>query len=203
MKAEFNVTGVSGVVAVGLAANAVMFACRVPTTLANGDTNTRGMRLKRLLCRWRTITGFTVAQETSAGAFEVSAFGSPAADYTGGTELTATIRKYGPDPGPKPAQTSFFQTGNIRILSTTGLAHAGTPTLATQPFAYDGASELDAGTVAAKGQYTITFAPSGEGSDANKGLIFLPGTGFVIRNLVLLGAGGTGRVFVDLVWAEQ
>lgn len=203
MKPEFNVTGVSGVIAVGLAANSVLFALRVPTTLANGDTNLRGVRLKRLLAKWRTINGFTLAQEVSAGAFEVSAFGSPAADYTGGTDLVSTIRRYGPDPGPKPLQESFFQSGNIRICTTTGMSHAGTPTIASQPFGYDGANEIDTGPNTTRGQYTVTFAPTSEGTDAHKGLLFQPGTGFVVRNLVLHGAGGTGRLFVDVVWAEQ
>jgi len=201
VKAEFNVTGVSGLIATGLAANSVLFALRVPTTLANGEANIRGMRLKRLLAKWRTVAGFTVAQEVSGGAFEVSAFGATPADYTGGTNLVP--RKLGPDLGPKPAQETVFQAGNISICTTTGMAHAGVPTVATQPFAYDGASELDQGTAATRGQYTASFAPSSEGTDGAKGLLFYPGTGFIIKNLVLHGAGGTGRLFVDCVWAEQ
>lgn len=203
MKAEFNVTGVSGVIAVGLAANSVMFAMRVPTTLANGDTNIRGVRLKRLLAKWRTITGFTLAQELSAGAFEVSAFGATPADYTGGTSLGGLVRKFGPDLGPKPPQETVFAAANISICTTAGMAHAGVPTVATQPFAYDGASEVDAGPATSRGQYTVSFSPSSEGHDGAKGLLFQPGTGFIIKTLVLHGAGGTGRLFVDAVWAEQ
>lgn len=193
---EFHVSGLSGIVAASLAADSVLFHFRNP------DTNTPACRLKRVVAKWRTILGYTAAQEVSMAAYYVSAFGTPTADYTGGTSLGATIRTIGPDTGTKPRRTTMLVAGNVSIATTAGLAHAGTPTVASQPFAYDGANELAAAATVAKGGFDVTWEPSGEGIDNRKGLVLLPGTGFIIRNPIALGAGGTGRLFVEAYWEE-
>lgn len=193
---EFHVSGLSGIVAASLAADSVLFHFRNP------DTNTAACRLKRLVGRWRTITGYTASQEVALAAYEVSAFGTPTADYTGGTSLGATIRQYGPDTGSKPRRTTILVAGNVSIATTAGLAHAGTPTIASQPFAYDGGNELAAAATVAKNGFDMVWTPSWEGSDNRKGLVLTPGRGFVIRNPIALGAGGTGRLFVEAIWEE-
>ena len=193
---EFHVSGLSGVVAASLAADSVLFHFRNP------DTNTAACRLKRLVAKWRTIAGYTASQEVSMGAYYVSAFGATPADYTGGTSLGGTIRVLGPDTGSKPRRTTILAAGNVSIATTAGLSHAGTPTVASQPFAYDGANELAAAATVAKGGFDLVWQPSDEAIDHRKGLVLIPGTGFIIRNPIALGAGGTGRLFVEAYWEE-
>lgn len=196
-KVEFHLSAHSGIVAASLAADAVLFALRNP------HTNTAAIRLKRLVAKWRTVTGYTASQELALAAYQVSAFGDPAADYTGGTDLVTAVRVLGPDTASKPSQATILASGNVRIATTAGLAHAGTPTIATHPFAYDGVNELAAAATVAKGGFDLVWGPSDEGSDNRKGLVFLPGAGFVIRNPIALGAGGTGRLFVELHFEES
>lgn len=193
---EFHVSGLSGVVAASLAANSVLFHFRNP------DTNTAACRLKRVVAKWRTVTGYTASQEVSMAAAYVSAFGVAPADYTGGTSLGATIRTLGPDTASKPKRLTILADGNVSIATTAGLSHAGAPTIAAQPFAYDGANELAAAATVSKGGFDMTWQPSDEGVDNRKGLVLIPGTGFVIRNPIALGAGGTGRLFVEAYWEE-
>lgn len=195
-RVEFHLSGHSGVIAASLAADAVLFALRNP------HTNTAAIRLKRLVAKWRTIAGYTASQEVALAAYEVSAFGGTPADYTGGTDLGTSVRVLGPDTSSKPSQATVLATGNARIATTAGLSHAGSPTFATHPFAYDGANELAAGATVAKGGFDMVFQPSDEGVDGRKGLVLIPGRGFVIRNPIALGAGGTGRLFVELFFEE-
>lgn len=201
-RVEFHLSAVSGTIAASLAADSVLFALRNPPTLASGATNLAGIRLKRLVAKWRTILGYTASQELSLGAYQVSAFGASPADYTGGTDIAASVRILGPQTLTKPAEASVLQSGNARIATTAGLSHAGTPTIASQPFAYDGANELAAAATVVKGAFDMVWQPSDEGVDNRKGLVLTPGTGFVIRNPIALGAGGTGRLFVECYWEE-
>lgn len=193
---EFHVSGLSGVVAASLAADSVLFHFRVPAT------GTAAVRLKRLRALWRTIAGYTAAQEVSLGAYQVTAFGAVPADYTGGTSLGGTIRTIGPDTAVKPRRASALADGNISICTTAGLVHAGTPTVASQPFAFEGGSELATGAAIARGGLDLEWQPSAEAAADRKGLVFIPGHGFVLRNPIALGAGGTGRLFVEAYFEE-
>lgn len=194
---EFHVSGLSGIVAASLAADSVLFHFRNP------HTNSAACRLKRVVAKWRTIAGYTASQEVSLGVYYVSAFGATPADYTGGTSLGGTIRKFGPDTASKPYRDTILAAGNVSICTTAGLAHGGTPTVASQPFAYDGANELAAAATVAKNSFNVEWMPSFEGSDHRQGLVLIPGTGFIIRNPIALGAGGTGRLFVECNWEES
>lgn len=208
MKAEFSLSAHSGLIAGAVSADSVLFAWRNPPTLSDGATNVVGQRLKLLVVKHRTITGFPTAQEVAWGAYEVTRFGSSPADYTGGTNLsdqaagTDAIRRLGPDPGPKNAQTSVLQSGNVRIATTQGLSHAGTPTIRTHPFAHDSHFELAASSTVQEGAFDLVWSPSLEAVEGRKGLLFLPGTGFVLRNPIALGASGTCRIFVEVFWEE-
>lgn len=196
-------------VAGAVSADGVLLAWRNPPTLLDGTTNPSAQRVKMLVVKARTLTGFPTAQEIALAAYFVSAFGSPAADYTGGTDLsnqaagTDAIRRLGPDLGPKPLQQSVAQAGNIRIASTAALTHAGSPTIKTHPFAWDAYFELAAGATVQEGGMDLIWTPSLEGSEGGKGLLLLPGAGFVLRVPVALGATGTVRFFVEVFWGES
>lgn len=207
MKAEFSLSAHSGLIAGTVSANSVLFAWRNPATLIDGSTNALNQRIKLLVVKYRTITGFPTAQEVAIGAYEVSAFGSTPANYSGGTDLsdqttTNAIRRIGPDLGPKPLQTSVLVSGNVRIGTTSELTHGGTPTIATHPFAWDAYFELAAASTVQEGAFDLIWSPSLESVDGHKGLLLQPNKGFVLRNPIALGATGTCRIFVEVFWEE-
>lgn len=198
----------SGLVAGVVSADGVLFAWRNPPTLLDGSASRVGQRLKMLVVKARTVTGFPTAQEIALSAHVVSAFGSPAANYTGGTDLSDqttanAIRRLGPDPGPKPQQLSVLQTGNVRIATTGALSHAGSPTIDAHPFASDSWNELAAGSTVQTGGCDLIWTPSPEGSDHCKGLLMLPGTGFLVRVPIALGATGTIRLWLEAFFEES
>lgn len=211
-RAEFNLSAASGLIAGAISADGVFFSWRNPPTRLEGSTsqtNERGQRIKMLSCQLRTVTGFPTAQEVVIAAHYVSVFGSPVADYSGGTDLsdqaggTDAVRRLGADPGPKPAQLSVLQTGNVRISSTAALTHAGSPTIKTHGFARNSYFELAAASTVQEGGCDLIWTPSPEGSAHNKGLILQPGAGFILKFPIALGATGTVRAFVEVFWEES
>ena len=211
-RAEFNLSARSGLVAGVISADSVLFAWRNPPTLVTSETNSRAQRLKMLVLKARTVTGYPTAQEIAFSAHYVSAFGSPAADYSGGTDLsdqfaaspTDAIRRLGADIGPNPKQQSVMQSGNVRIATTAALTAPGSaPTIKTHPFASDSWFELAAAATVQQGGCDMIWTPSPEGSDHCKGLLLQPGTGFVIRNPIALGATGSFRLWVEAFWEES
>ncbi|HEY6506753.1 MAG TPA: hypothetical protein VIY56_01990 [Vicinamibacterales bacterium] len=210
-RAEFNLSAASGLIAGAVSADGVFFAWRNPPTRLEGAasvTNERAQRIKMLCCQLRTVTGFPAAQEVAISAHYVSVFGSPVADYTGGTDLsdqaagTDAIRRLGADPGPKPHQTSVAQTGNIRIATTQALAHAGSPTIKTHGFSRNSYFELAAASTIQEGGCDLIWTPSPEGSAHDKGIVLQAGTGFILKFPIALGATGTVRAFVEVFWEE-
>lgn len=205
---EFSLSARSGLIAGAVSADGVLFAWRNPPTKADGSTNTVGQRLKMLVAKARTVTGFPTAQEIALAAHSVTVFGSPVADYTGGTDLsnqdagTDAVRRLGADIGGKPQQTSVLQTGNVRIATTAALTNAGTPTIRTHPFASDSWFELAASSTVQEGGCDLIWTPSPEGSANCRGLLCTAGTGFVIRVPIALGATGTIRLWVEVFWEE-
>ena len=208
---EFNLSARSGLIAGAISADGVLFAWRNPPTRIEGTTtvtNTVAQRLKMLVAKARTVTGFPTAQEISLAAHSVSVFGSPVADYSGGTDLsdqaggTDAVRRLGPDIGGKPQQQSVLATGNVRIATTAALTHAGSPTIRTHAFAADSWQELAASTTVQEGGCDLIWTPSPEGSANCRGLVYPAGTGFIIRVPVALGATGTMRLFVEVFWEE-
>jgi hypothetical protein len=196
----FHLAAKSGLIVAATAADSVLFAWRNPST-------TVVQRLHRLEVRARTVTGFSAAFENALEARDVSSFA--AANYTGGTDLshptTAANKAYSRisvDPMLKPKAETILATGNVRIATTAALAHAGAPVIASHPFLYDSFGELITADTVHKGFYDMVwdapfvngeFVPRAYGSDA----------GFVLRNPVQLGAAGTVRFWVSVIWSEQ
>lgn len=207
-RAEFNLSARSGLIAGVVSADGVIFAWRNPPTRLNGETNVVGQRIKMMIAKARTVTGFPTAQEIALSAHSVAVFGSPVADYTGGTDLsdqaagTDAVRRLGPDVGPKPLQQSILQSGNVRIASTAALTHAGSPTIKTHPFASDSWQELATSATVQEGGCDLIWTPSPEGSQNCKGVIYPPGAGFIVKLPIGLGATGTIRAFVEVFWEE-
>lgn len=211
-KAEYSLSAPSGVLAAGLAANAVIFAWRNPPTLADGSVNVKHQKIRLLNVYLQALTSNT-AQEISIQARLISLFGSGPADFSGGTDLSnpaaPAYRLIGPDPGGRdrnPAATGpavVLQSGNVRIATTVALTEpAGTSTKEAFPFKFNGANM--AVTIGDFTSASFQWLPSFEGIDMGKGLVMPPGTGFCVQNgLVALQGTNTARLFVEAFWSEQ
>lgn len=194
----FRLSAVSGLIT-GVSANGVVFAWRNPSA-------TVIQHVVEVNARWLTVAGFTAAQEVAIAGHLVSDFDET--NYAGGTDLS--------DPASNPAyinvdenydvgysyaevrSKSVLVTGNVRIATTAALTTAGTPVIQTQPFGWAGYSDLAAAATVQKGSAAFRYAPANGavkriGEDA----------GFIIRHPVALGAGGTGRLAVEVVWYER
>lgn len=192
----FRLHAVSGLVT-GLSANDVLFAFRNPDTVLP-------LCLQSVRVKWRTVAGFTAAQEMALGLHLVSSFA--AANYSGGTDLSnpasspAYVRR---DAGfgatlTEAKSKSRLATGNVRIADTGALTHAGSPTIQASPFVWDSFAELGAAATVHKGRFEFGFDPS----DQDELEVGADG-GFIIRAPIALGAGGTGRLSVEVCWFER
>lgn len=194
----FRLAATSGLITTVTAA-APIFAWRNPSP-------TVVQHITRLVVKWRTIDGYTAAQELAMATHLVSSF--VGANYTGGTDLS--------DPASNPAYlnrevpyttglvygaatyASVLVAGNVRIATTGALAHGGAPVIQAQPFIWDAFAELAAAATIQKGIMDMAYAPLDKitlpiGNDA----------GFVIRPPITMGAGGTGRLSVEVEWVER
>jgi len=140
--------------------------------------------------RWRTIAGFTAAQEMALDAFRLTGY---TASHSSGTPITLTspnLKKRISDPA-----TQFT---DLRIGAAAALT-AGTHTLDTEPFLSDAFAELAAAATVHKGRFDAIF----DGTNTqDHPLVLAQNEGIIVRNKILMGAGGTGRLIVEMVWSE-
>lgn len=190
----------SGVIAAATGADSVLFAWRNPSA-------TVVQKLHRLEVWAQTLTGFSAAFENAIEARDVSSFA--AANYTGGTDLShpstaanKAYRRISTDALLKPKQESILDTGNVRIATTGALSHAGSPVIASHPFALSSVGELITGDTIPRGRHGFVWEqPVVSGERVPRTL--LPDAGFVLRNPIATAAGGTIRLFVSVLWSEQ
>lgn len=196
----FHLAAKSGLIAAATAADSVLFAWRNPSTTAV-------QRLHRLEVIARTVTGFSAAFENALEVRDVSDFDG--ANYSGGTDLShpstaanKAYRKISSDVLIKPPAETVLESGNVRIATTGALSHAGSPVIASHPFAWGAFSELATGATVHKGGHGFVWeAPEIEHEHVPR--VLLPDAGFVIRNPVALAAAGDVRFFVSVLWSEQ
>jgi hypothetical protein len=208
---RFHLCARSGIIAGAVSANSVLFAWR------NSISN-KHQFIEALTVKWRTLTGFPTEQEIALSVLPVTAFGSPAANYTGGTDLSdytggsAVVATNAIKPRAKNRSNqalvlrSALESGNVRIATTQALAHAGSPTLATHPWIADGIVELAANAALPRGFLDIFWeAPrrSDHLVDYEALWPLPPENGFVITNPIALGATGTGRLIVEADFIES
>lgn len=196
----FRLAATSGLIT-GLSANDVVLAWRWPATEVL-------QTLLYLSLKWRTVAGFTTAQELALAAHVVTSFG--AANFTGGTDLSdpASNPAYANTELPLdssysyvvPGTKSQLVAGNVRIATTGTLTQGAAPTVKSQPFLWDEFSELAASASTHKGIMDLVYAPDRDVDDA---LCFGGDAGFIVRTPIALGAAGTGRLSVEAVWHER
>lgn len=149
--------------------------------------------ITRLRARLSTIAGFTGAQEVG---MDLSILRAYTAAHTGGTalDLGGTVA----NSAKKRVAHPTSAVADMRV-GTTGALTAGTHTLDAQPIAQDQFAELAAGAAVPKGKSEIFLSTE----DLDRYPITLAANeGLVIRNTVLMGAGGTARLVVEIDWLE-
>jgi hypothetical protein len=179
---EYRIGQSTGLLA-GLAANTEIFQFR--WSLA-----THVAAIKFIKVRYAVVAGFTAAQEL---AFDVI----PAVSWTANGTLGTAIA---PGATNLKKRSSYVDSkvADMRIAQTVALG-AGTKTLSTHALATTSAKTLAAAATVQDAQFeeTIDMTNSGDAP-----LVLQQNEGFVVRNTILLGAGGTVRATVQVAWAE-
>ena len=154
--------------------------------------------IQRVRVRAWTISGFTAAQEVRFALFKLTGYTAP---HTGGvaTVIPSTKRTGNaaavvpPSTGAMPLSRAVIQVGN------TGALTAGTQTLDNDPIRQAVSAELAAAATVAKGQAEAFMSTE----DVIRHPFVLQGNeGLLLRNEVLMGAGGTVRLAVEIDWFE-
>jgi len=99
-----------------------------------------------------------------------------------------------------PRTKSVLTTGCARISDTAALSHSGSPVIQSQPFLSDAFSELASAATVQRGGVVLEYAPV---RDVDHYLDFGQNAGFIVRWPVALGAGGTVRLGVEMLWGER
>lgn len=207
---RFHLGAISGSIA-GVSANGVIFAFR-------NSHASKTIFVTQILAKWRTNDAFTAEQEVRLSIKPVTSFAS--ANYTGGTDLSnytggsAVLATNAIKPRAKNRSNqslvlrSALETGDIRIADTGALSHGGAPTIATHPWAEESVLELAAGAAISGGAIDVgwevcPFESAGGMVDYEGGWHIPSENGFVITLPIALGAGGSGRLIVELDWIES
>lgn len=139
----------------------------------------------RFRMHWETVAGFTAAQELALVANILTGY---SAAHTGGTAGVVLLRA--------PALDATSLTGRI---ATTGELTAGTHTIGAQ-LARGCFSELAAAATLQKG---FIDEQKGGDDDPHPVAVLSNQNGILVSNAILMGAGGTGRLTVDLEGYER
>lgn len=177
-------TGLITTVAAGTASAGHIFALRYAHA-------TKLMLITMFRARWVTISGFTAAQEVGLQLFRTTAY---TVAHSGGTSITTTgeeLRK----------RATHGNANNITAnISTTGALTNGTHTIDTHKLASGSFAELAAGAAVPKGFFEIGFAMNDPAY--SHPLVLSNNQGLILRNSILMQAGGTARVSVEMEWLE-
>lgn len=145
--------------------------------------------IQRIHLRWQTTTAFTTPQEVSFRVFRLTGY---SAAHSGGTAATLTA------PNLKKATRHAATALSSAMIGTTGALTAGTHTLdAMEIGGLNGWSQ--AGTNVDDVNVDVMID---SGSQLNHMLELTANEGFIIRNEILMGAAGVGRLLVAVDWAE-
>jgi hypothetical protein len=192
----YRIAAISGLltgVAAASASAGHLFAMRwAPTTAAGATTveKRRFARLQRLRARWFTSAGFTTAQDVG---MDLSVLRGYTGAHSGGVAMTLTG-----DAQKKRASFPSSAVASMRI-GNTGALTAGTHTFDAQPVAQGYFAELAAAATVPKGMFELFLSTEDLDRDP---IVLAPNEGICIRNSILMGAGGTARLVVELEWAE-
>ena len=152
-----------------------------------GDTTGVVGILKRLEITYLVTTGYTVAQEVGFDVVKATAY---TASHTGAAAVTLTTTN------TKTSTAHPVTKLTSARIADTGALTAGTHTFDAALLARDSMHALAA--TAGGGlirQYDFSHLEAG-------GYVFIRDEGFVVRNVILGGAAGSGRWAIDVEWDE-
>lgn len=178
-----EVTGLLTGVAAGTASAGHIFAAR-------WSNASKLALVTHFRARWFTIAGFTAAQEVGLDLMITRSY---TANHSGGTAITLTNNSM-----KKRSAHGSCNFADMRI-SQTGALTNGTHTIDTHKIAYGGFSELAAGAAVPKGFFDLQF---GEDDPNGYPIVLSQDMGLILRNSILMGAGGTARVAIEMGWLE-
>lgn len=178
-------SGLSATIAAGTASAGHVFAFRWPDA-------TRFAIVKALKIRMAVITGFTAAQELGFDAFVARSY---TAAHGGGTALTLG----GNNQKKRTAHGTSLITSaaDIRIASATALTGSSF-TLDANPIMAGSFKTLAAAATVQDGSYESYL----DLSAVDHPFVLAQNEGLVVRNQILMGAGGTVRWAVEIAWDE-
>jgi hypothetical protein len=170
-------------IAAGTATAGHLFAFRWGST-------THAAKIQRVRVKRQVITGFTAAQELATALFRLTGY---TASHTGGTAVTLTAPALKKDTGNTATRLT------AAMISSGVALTAGTHTLDSQPIAVDSTSELAAAATVGKGFNLSTLEWD---SVNNRELVLRQNEGLLVRNEILMGAGGVVRPIIEIDWEE-
>lgn len=170
-------SGVLTTIAAGSASAGHLFAARFVTS------GGKLFHVLRLRVHWQTIAGFTAAQELALAAFKLTGY---SAAHTGGNAQT-----------PLPQAPSYAASQLACRLSDTAALTAGTHVIGSQ-LLRGSFAELAAAATVQKG-----FVDEEALATVHPITVLGNNEGILVRNEILQGAGGTGRLTVELDGYER
>ncbi len=158
--------------------------------------------VRYLALNWVLTTAFGAAQNMG---WDVIVARGYTASHTGGTAIDMGSTTANTGSTRTATGTSLFTANSVRIGGS-GALTAGTQTLDANSFratqAWQGAVGLNYPTTALPNEALIDARDDGAGSVVRTPIVLANNEGFVIRNLVLMGATGVGTLTVTMEWEE-
>jgi hypothetical protein len=167
-------------IAAGTASAGHLFAARyVPA----GSGITKLFHVTRLRLLWQTITGFTAQQEIALAAYKLTAY---SAAHTAGNSVT-----------PLPRASTYAASQLAARMASSVALTAGTQTVGSQLMRGE-ATELADTPLIGKG-----FIDEERVAGVHPIIVLAANEGILVRNEVLMGAAGVGRLTVELDGYER
>jgi uncharacterized membrane protein len=166
-------------IAFGTASAGHLFAARFAPTGAGANLLFHVTRLRIL---WQTLAGFTAAQELAIAAYKITAVSA----YSSSTQVPVALA-----PGYGASQLLGYKSGTSAAIS------GGGPTIGGQ-LLRGGFAELAAGATVQKG-----FIDEELLATVHPVVVLAANEGILVRNEILMGAGGLGRLTVELDGYER
>jgi hypothetical protein len=145
--------------------------------------------IHRIKLRWQTTTAFTAAQEMGFRIFRLTGY---SAAHTGGTAATLTAPNL-----KKATRFPVSALADARIGAAAALT-AGTHTLDAQEIG--GLNFFSQAT--AVPDISMVETTIDAGPQLSSFLELVVNEGFIVRNELVMGAAGVGRLLVEVDWIE-
>lgn len=175
-------SGTLSAIAAGTSTAGHLFAARYNPT---GSGATKLFHITWLRFVWQTIAGFTSAQEVAIAAYKLTSY---SAAHTGGNAAT-----------PLPIAPGYSAAQLTARMAASSELTAGTQTIGSLLMRGNFA-ELAAAATVVKG-FVDEQLPLID--DPHPVIVLAANEGILVRNEVLMGAGGTGRLTVQIGGYER